>query len=683
MTFFSTWAARLPRETRDSLFLLLILSALALQMARALPLWAGGFALALLAWRTTLAWRAKPLPKRWLRISLLALSLGGVLFELISQASVSGAALTFLLTLLALKTLEMHTQRDSMVLFFLAFFCIVTNFLFNQSLPVALLMVLLFWGLLTALVNAHKPVGKPPLKESAFTAVKLLLIGLPLIATLYALFPRFPPLWGIPNAPGQGQTGLSDSMEVGAISQLAQNRDVALRVEFAPGSPIPTQSQMYFRGPVLGHLQGRHWRAFDPLPVQPDAPAGSAYNPQERQGPAVRYTTVLEPHRLRWLLPLELGAGEGQNDGIDLPRSMLSQELVWSSHRPLQSATRYQGISYPQSRQGRHMRPRELARYLRLPGGDNPRTRAWAQELRTQFAHLPKPEADRALIGHTLKWLREQEFHYTLRPPLYGEHTADEFWFTHRRGFCEHIASAYAILMRAADIPARIVTGYQGGEANPVNGVWTVRQSDAHAWVELWLPGHGWQRIDPTGAIAPERIELAQSQVPEGNDVRAAAFGAGWSWMMRLSALQDAIDYRWTQWVINYDQKSQQSLLESLGLRRLNWQQIALTAVGLTLATGLAYLIWPLLRQRRRDPWLHLLAQTRSKLAAAGLELPEHTPPARMAQACEQFFGPGATDLAQWLQDMHTLRYARQAPLTLPELARRWRRLSWPQHPHS
>lgn len=152
---------------------------------------------------------------------------------------------------------------------------------------------------------------------------------------------------------------------------------------------------------------------------------------------------------------------------------------------------------------------------------------------------------------------------------------------------------------------------------------------------------------------------------------------------MRLSALQDAIDYRWTQWVINYDQKSQQSLLESLGLRRLNWQQIALTAVGLTLATGLAYLIWPLLRQRRRDPWLHLLAQTRSKLAAAGLELPEHTPPARMAQACEQFFGPGATDLAQWLQDMHTLRYARQAPLTLPELARRWRRLSWPQHPHS
>ncbi|WP_343292527.1 DUF3488 and transglutaminase-like domain-containing protein [Vandammella animalimorsus] len=682
----SRWLDAQPRQTRDTLFLLAVLSLLALQMARALPTWAGVFALGLLGWRFALALRQRPLPKRWQLALLLALALLGAGWEVLTQQSISGAALTLLLMLLALKTLEMHTRRDALVLFFLGFFCIVTTFLFNQTLPVALLMVLVFWGLLTALVNAHKPVGRPPLREAARSAALLVLIGLPLIGTLYVLFPRFAPLWGIPNAPGQGRTGLSESMQVGTISQLAQSREIALRLRFAPGSPIPSQGQMYFRGPVLSHLQGRHWTARGDLPVQPQAEPGTAYNPFEPAGQAVRYETVLEPHGQRWLLPLEwLPQVQPQAGGL---RSALSHELVWNSHRPLNSATRYQASSHLGGQFARLAKPTQLRQYLQLPQDGNARTRAWAAQLREQHPRHAGPAqtlaADQALIAQVLQQLRQEEFHYTLQPPLYGEDTADEFWFVHRRGFCEHIASAFAILMRAADIPARIVTGYQGGEPNPIDGVWTVRQSDAHAWVEVWLPEQGWTRIDPTGAIAPERIELSQSQALDsaGADERARGFGAGARWLLRLQALGDAIDYRWTQWVLNYDQGRQQSLLQTLGLQRLNWSQLALLIVALVLIIGLGYLGLPQLLRRRQDPWQRLLAQTRQRLAQAGLQLPEHLPPRRMAQEMQAFFGVQATaDAAQWLLLMDAQRYAAQPPASLAELERRWRQLRWPAPP--
>lgn len=682
------WHARLSRQARDDLFLLSVLTILALQMSRVLPTWAAIFALALLAWRISLSLRAKALPKRWQLGGLLLLATAGVAFELVTNASISGAALTLLLLLLVLKTLEMQARRDSFVLFFLGFFCIVTTFLFAQSMDVALLMVLVFCGLLTALVNAHKPVGRPPLWESAKAGLWLLGIGLPLIAALYLLFPRFAPLWGVPNAPTQGRTGLSGSMEVGTIADLAQSREIALRVRFEEGSAIPSQSQMYFRGPVLSRIQGRSWQARETGPVIAEAPAGSYGNPFVPQGQAVRYETVLEAHRQRWLLPLDWMPNAPERAAGTPAADLLNQELVWNSFRPLNSAKRYQAISYLEGQYAAAAQPPELAPYLQLPASDNPRTQEWAQQLRAQIeadGQIPAPQRDRALVDHVLQLLRQDDYSYTLQPPLYSDDTADDFWFVHRTGFCEHIASAYAVLMRAAGIPARIVTGYQGGEINPLDGVLVVRQSDAHAWVEVWLPDEGWVRIDPTGAIAPQRINLTQTAAREsGSDSRASGWSNDMPWLARLQAIQDAVDYRWTQWVLNYDQNNQRSLLESLGLQRLNWLQFAMLATGLVLGTGLLYLVWPFWRRRSQDPWGALLAATQARLQQQGLALAEHTPPARMAQAAEGFFGRhAAADVSQWLLAMDALRYAPDSTATLPELKRRWRRLTWPSKPQT
>ncbi|THT98656.1 DUF3488 domain-containing protein [Lampropedia puyangensis] len=683
-----SWHQRLSRQARDDVFLLSVLTVLTLQMSRVLPTWAGVFAFGLLVWRISISLRGKSLPKRWQVVTLLLLAIAGIAFELLVNASISGAALTFLLLLLALKTLEMQARRDSFVLFFLGFFSIVTTFLFAQTMMVALLMVLVFCGLLTALVNAHKPVGRPPLWESAKSALLLLVIGLPLIGALYILFPRFAPLWGVPNAPTQARTGLSGSMEVGTIADLAQSREIALRVRFAPDSPTPAQSDMYFRGPVLSRIQGRNWIAREVGPVLSDAKAGTYANPFEPQGPAIRYETVLEAHRQRWLLPLDWMPQAPERSESSVPTGLLNQELVWNSFRPINNTTRYSAVSFTQGTYARTAKQPDLAPYLELPPNDNPRTREWAHQLRAEIQANPsiaEHDRDSALVEHVLQWLRREPFHYTLQPPLYGNDTADDFWFVHRAGFCEHIASAYAVLMRAAGIPARIVTGYQGGEVNPVDGVWIVRQSDAHAWVEVWLPGEGWKRIDPTGAIAPERISLSQSAARlAGADARAAGWDGNMAWVARLQAISDAMDYRWTQWVLNYDQRNQQSLLESLGLRRLNWAHVALITVALVVATSAAYMVWPYLRRRNRDPWSLLLRDTHSRLAQLGLHIPVQTPPRRMAQAAEGFFGPqAATDVSQWLLAMDAQRYARQTTETLPELKRRWRRLNWPTKPHS
>ncbi|RMX04318.1 DUF3488 domain-containing protein [Corticibacter populi] len=678
----------LPRPTRDTLFLLAVLGLIALQMARVLPLWAAALGLGLLAWRVMIAVRGTALPGRPALLALLALGVAAALYEA-RASSISGAALAFLLVLLALKTLEMNSRRDAFVLFFLGFFCIVSNFLYVQSIGVALAMLLAFWGLLTALVNAQRPLGPAPLRESARTAAQLVLLGLPLIAALYLVFPRFPPLWGLPVAPGQqGITGLSGQMQVGSIAQLAQDQRVALRVRFDADSPVPAQQQLYFRGPVLSRLNGRQWTAEDPLPTSAEAAPGSAQNPIEPLGEPLRYEMMLEPHQQRWLLPLDVLPEPPQGS----LRAMMTQEMVWLSYRPLNGATRYHASSYTRYQSGRTAGGPALQRYLRLPAEDNPRTREWALQLRQQFGlaqasggdilQSTRQDAQQALIDHVLARLREQDYQYTLEPPLYGPDTADDFWFTHRQGFCEHIASAFAILMRAAGIPARMVTGYQGGELNPVDGVWTVRQADAHAWTEVWLAGEGWRRIDPTAAISPERVNLSRIQALQGGNGAASGRSGGvpgWLWQAR--SLMEAVDYRWTQWVLNYNQDEQQTLLQRLGVGRLDWAQLAGLTAALLVLTALLYLALPLLRRQRRDPWLRLLERTRERLQDAGLALPDNTPPRAMAQQAQRFFGTEAAPVSQWLIEMDRLRYAQHSDTDLARLARRWKALPWPRAP--
>jgi hypothetical protein len=291
----------------------------------------------------------------------------------------------------------------------------------------------------------------------------------------------------------------------------------------------------------------------------------------------------------------------------------------------------------------------------------------------------PGGAADKpALVEAALLRLRTGGYTYTLEPGVYGEHTADEFWFDRKQGFCEHIASAFVVLMRAMDIPARIVTGYQGGELNPVDGYWVVRQSDAHAWAEVWLAGRGWVRVDPTGAVAPSRTgTLQRLRAPQG--ALATAFGSVTPGLLAgLRQGWDAVNNRWNQWVLNYTQSRQLDLLRSLGFRSPNWQDLSLvliaTIVGVTLV-GIAWAKWD---RARQDPWLRLLSRVRARLLQAGLPLAPNSGPRQMARAVTDRFGSQAQPLADWLLRLEAQRYARAAPTPLPALQRELQRLSWP-----
>lgn len=676
------------QQPRETYLLLVVLAIIAGHLSLLLPLWVGLLSAALFVWRALLAYQLRPLPRpRTLGLALGAAVIGCGIEAL--QGPISGAALTLLGLLIPLKMLELRSQRDLFALFFLGFFGIVANFLFVQSILVAALMLAAFMGLITVLVCAQMPLTTPnPLRAAAKTAGQLLLWGLPIIVVLYLVFPRFAPLWGIPSTQNAAKTGLSESMNVGSMASLAQDQSVALRVRFINGALASKQEALYFRGPVLSRLEGNRWLSDSAAPANFNAPAGSVLNPLQGQGSALDYEVLLQPNEQHWLLAL---------DGTQAPPQIdesiyMTQSAVWQTWRPIRSAKRYSASRDETYRNAQNASAQQMQRYLQLPANSNPRTQAWAQQLRAQFlgaspASAPAqeaPERQRLLIAHVLQTLRDDGYHYTLEPGVYGANAADEFWFDRKAGFCEHIASAFAIAMRAAGIPARIVTGYQGGEATALDKeVITVRQSDAHAWTEVWLEGTGWLRIDPTAAIAPERISLSRSQAFEQGGLAAngrTPTGAAWLWGVRSA--MEAIDYRWAQWVVNYNRTEQASLLSQLGLERLDWPQILWLALALLGVTTLAYYgaaRWN--ARRREDPWLALLARAQIALQAKGVNMESTDAPLTMAHKTRLAWGHEAAPIEQWLQQMDALRYAAATPnakVELKALSDRWKKMQWP-----
>lgn len=667
---------QLPRQTRDTLFLLALCAWLVLPLAWQLPAWATLGCALLLAWRARLAWSGQRLPGRRLMLLLALLALAATLAE---HRSILGRdpGVTLVVLLLALKTLEMHAQRDAMVVFFLGFFVLVANFLFSQNLPVAAAMLLALWGLLTALVNAHLPVGRAPLAQSARLAAQMLLWGAPLTAALFMLFPRIGPLWALPSDGSGGKSGLSDEMRVGDLASLALDDSVALRLRFfSPDGRPPAQQQLYFRGPVLEDFDGRQWRQ---RPIAAPAPAHAGADTLQVQGAPVSYEATLEAQPLPWLLLLDAAPQAPQ-----LPPGWQARQnaaLAWQAQRPLTSVLRYRATSYPQFAYGPQQMTPALQALTALPTGSNPRTQALARSLLAQ----PQVAAGgtRALVAAALAQLQNGGYRYTLDPGVYGAHTADEFWFVRKAGFCEHIASAFAVLMRAAGVPARIVTGYQGGDKNPVDGYWSVRQSDAHAWTEVWLEGHGWQRVDPTTAVAPNRIDaLGRLRPPPSllGDAVANVLPPGA--LQQLRALWEATNNGWNQWVLNYSQSRQLELLQKIGFSAPSWQDLLRLLAALLGLAGLLGAAWAAWERQQHDPWVRLLARLRLRLARQGIALPAHLPARAMAaQLQAQCAAPAAQvqALCAWLLHYERARYARPGSgPTLTDLQRQLRRLHWP-----
>ena len=646
----------LPRDTRDTLFLLMVITWVALPLAGQVPLWCSLMGAGVVVWRGSLAWRNLPLPGTVWRLGLLALAVAATLF---SYKTLLGrdAGVTMVLVLLALKTLELRARRDAFVVFFLSFFLMLTQFFYSQSLLTAAAMLLALWGLLTALVNAHMPVGKPPLWTAARIAGGMTLLGAPIMVVLFMLFPRLAPLWGLPGDAMAGRSGLSSSMTVGNIASLALDDSVAMRVRF-DGS-VPPQAEMYYRGPVLSQFDGQRWTGVAWLDL-----ANRATTPQlTPQSDPFNYQITLEPNQQPWLLTLDATAQAPQVVG-QTPR--MTPDLQWVLTRPVTELLRYQVQSFTRYRAGPELALAQLRPNLALPFESNPRTQAWAQQLKQSY---PDPNQR---IDAVLTHLRTQGYLYTLEPGVYGRHSADEFWFDRKLGFCEHIAAGFVIVMRASGIPARVVTGYQGGERNPLDGFFTVRQSDAHAWAEVWLAGQGWVRIDPTSAVAPGRTGTFQRlQTPRGA-VASALFGnVNPELALNLRAIWDATNNRWNQWVLNYSQTRQLDLLKRLGFESPSWEDLIYLLCTLVVLASLAGALWSAWERQHQDPWLRLLARARKALGRAGMAVPPQCTPRQLAQLLQQQADKDLQRpaLQAWLLRLEALRYAPQTPQ--PRLGRR------------
>jgi transglutaminase-like putative cysteine protease len=587
-----------------------------------LPAWASLLVIAVLAWRWTADRRGWPLPPGWSRI---ALAVAATVAVLATYRTVNGveAGTVFLVLLGGVKLVETRGARDLTVVVFIAYFLLYAALLRDQRLPQ--LPYLLAGGMFTtaALMRVHAGTAGDSARDVLLRTARLMLQALPLAALLFVLFPRLPgPFWGIAAA-DSARTGLGDEMTPGDISDLSVSGDVAFRVRFDGALPPP--AERYWRGPVLHEFDGRSWRR----------PRAQVFPEQEviLLGTPVDYQITLEPTDRPWILALDLPAAWPEREATRTYDFQLvaPRRLTEVSSYRLRSHPRYvAGTSLPQSLRNRD---------TQLPAEGNPRSLALGRELAARYDDAP------SIARAMLEMFREQPFVYTLEPPKLADNAMDEFLFDTRRGFCEHYAAAFTVVMRAAGVPSRVVTGYQGGEFNPLGGYLMVRQSDAHAWSEIWIEGRGWARIDPTAAVAPERIErglLGAVGTLEPAPGRLREASELW---LQVALTWDTLNDFWNERVVRFNATQQMDLLERLGFDDPDWRTL-----GLGLAASLAaffvglsaYLAWRF-REPARDWPSRLHAQAARRLRRRGvIPGPAEGPVAfleRAAVACPDLAG--------------------------------------------
>lgn len=657
--------SHLPREARDTLFLLIVIGWTSLPHLTHLPVWCAVLTAGVLLWRARLALAGSALPGRAVLVVVLVIAAGLTYW---SFGSLLGKepGVTMAVALMALKTLELRARRDAFVVFFLGFFLILTHFLYSQSLGVAAMMLLSIWGLLTALVLAHMPAGAPSLRTAAALAGKTAALGAPLMVLLFVLFPRIGPLWGVPQD-GFSSTGLSNVMSMGTVAALAQDDSVALRIRFE-GAPPPPQD-IYFRGPVLGNFDGRDW-----TPQKPGFPPSMTPRAElQVQGSPIRYEVTLEPTRLTVLPMLEASPEAPQIEGFSFTQT---DDLQWVSNRSLYERLRFQGAAYPRFQHGPSQPMIGLQDYIDLPPGYNPRTLAWASDMRRDPRYA---EADAATLAAALMdHIRTGGYGYTLTPGLYGENdprtAIDEFWLDRKLGFCEHYAAAFVVVMRALDVPARVVTGYQGLDPTPVDGYRIVRQSYAHAWAEYWQAGVGWVRADPTAAVAPDRVLRSRPLVTQPGLVAGALNNFNPQLLVSLRNGWEALNNRWNQWVLSYSRGSQFDLLRQLGFDAPSWEDLGVLLAGTFGVLSLAAAAWAWWDRHHVDPWVRQMQRLRAMLQRLGIRAGEHEAPRTLAQRVRVHFGEQGAPLAELLERLDEQRYSTRATARPdPALTRRFK----------
>ena len=636
----------LPREARDTLFLLGVIAWTVLPHASHLPLWCTLLTLVVLLWRVRLALNNAALPSRWVLVGVLLLA-AALTFWSFRTLLGKEPGVTLTVVLMALKTLELRARRDAFVVFFLGFFLILTHFLYSQSLLVAAAMLVSVWGLLTALVLAHMPVGQPSLRQAGRLAARTALLGAPIMALMFVLFPRVGPLWGVPQD-GLSTTGLSNSMRMGSMSKVALDDGIALRLRFE--GPPPKPETLYFRGPVLSRFDGSEWRPAPPVLMLP---------PQRRrnlrvEGEPVRYEMTLEPLRLTTLPLLEATSSAPQIEGL---ASFGMADLQWFTERPLFERVRFNAEAHTRFEHGPVTSTLALQDMLDLPPSYNPRTLAWAAAMRRdpRYAQADGRTLAQALMQH----IRSAGFSYTLAADPYGRDAIDEFWLDRREGFCEHFAAAFVVVMRALDVPARVVTGYQGTDPAPVDGYYLVRQSSAHAWAEYWQAGVGWVRADPTAAVAPDRINRSANLVASPGFVAGALGNVSPALLAQLRQGWELVNNRWNQWVMNYSRGQQLDVLKHLGFSSPSWEDLAILLAGALSALALVGAGWAWWDQHRIDPWVRQMQRLRKALNTLGVAASNHEAPRALAARVRGRFGAAGETLAALLDTLERQRYGR------------------------
>lgn len=578
-----------------------------------LPLWIIAWCLLLWAWAYGVESRGLAGPRAGTRLALTLFGfLGGILLYGVTFNLDVGVGL--LSIMLGLKPLEIRSHRDRMITLFLAYFLVITNLLYTNSLVMALYMFVSVLVTSAVLIQINHPDGRflPHLR----LAGGILAQALPLTVVLFLVFPRLPGgLWGTPKA-DTGVSGFSDELRPGSVTQLVQSQETVFRVEFE--GAVPSPDQLYWRGIVFQEFDGTRWHRAQRAPRRSEAPSGDRL---------VSYSIILEPHGQQWVFGLELPV----SDPIG---SMPLADHTLVRWRKVNAAYQYRLRSYLDYRTG-PLQGWERLRTLRLPPGGNPRARALAAEWARRYASPGQ------IVEAGLTFLATNRFLYSLQVPETGGESIDALLFETRRGYCEHYASAFAFLMRAAGLHARVVGGYLGGERNPYGDYLIVRQSDAHAWVEVWMEEGGWTRVDPTSVVMPARIEqgAAAALSPDERDAlfRNRYLGPFGDYWKKALFGWDFVNNRWQKWVLGYDYLRQRMFYDVLGLDTGRWKtavRVMLTAAGAVALYGL-FLFVRLRRRkdRRMGPARRHYRTFCSRLAQVGIVRPPHQGPVDFARA--------------------------------------------------
>jgi transglutaminase-like putative cysteine protease len=511
-------------------------------------------------WALAAAHGRARLPGRVFKVSL-TLALTGTVLAIFHTLNGLSAGSALLVLMGAVKLLEATSRRDRLIVVGVAFYLLLAACLASQELLRAPLYLLESWVCCTALLFAAHPDTPMPAFKAARLSARSLALALPLALLLFALFPRLAGSFWSLGGSGQAQTGLSDTMSPGSISELGTSADPVFRVWFTGALPPP--QERYWRGPVLHDFDGYTWTRLH----------GGYYQAETLHylGAAYRYQIRLEPDSAPWWPALDTV------QSAVAPGTTITPDRQLVSYRPVHDAVTYSAVSYTVTES--HDSLSRIARRFDadFPPQRNPRTQALAARLRSAAPDVP------AYVNSVLKLFRDGHFEYTLTPPLLDLNSIDDFLFNTRRGFCGHFASAFAMLMRAGGVPARVVTGYQGGEWNPIGGYLLIRRSDAHAWVEVWEEGRGWVRVDPTAVVAPERLSRGILDLLSGAGSVPERLLHQYSWLQQGQQAWDAVNAWWSTQVVAYNYGAQLRLLNRLGFDDPGWQQLGwLLAASLT-----------------------------------------------------------------------------------------------------